>query len=92
MRLFFIATLLLTGQSPGFAQESIKLTDLKESPLESISPAVRESLLPLGYRIQDDPGHSCPGSFTACYQARVADSLVASGAVAHAARTNRQAS
>jgi hypothetical protein len=58
MRSFFVALLFLTGATAGWAQESIKVTELKQPPPESVSAVVREGLSTLGYRIQDDQGRT----------------------------------
>jgi hypothetical protein len=58
MRSFFVVLLSLTWATAGFAQDSIKVTELKQSAPESISTAVRSSLFAQGYRIQDDQGRT----------------------------------
>lgn len=56
MRSFFAFLLLLVGPTAGFAQESIKVAIVKQSPPASIAAPIRDSLSNQGYRILDDQG------------------------------------
>jgi hypothetical protein len=58
MRSFFVSFILLMGATAGIAQESIKVTVLKEPPPGSIAAPIRNDLTGQGYRILDDKGDS----------------------------------
>jgi hypothetical protein len=58
MRLITVSLLLLTASSTVWAQESIKVVELKQSPPGSIPASLRETLSPQGYRIQDGQGRT----------------------------------
>jgi len=58
MRSFFVPLFFLVGTTTGFAQDSIKVAVLKQSPPDSIAAPVRSSLSDQGYRIQDDQGRT----------------------------------
>jgi hypothetical protein len=58
MRSFFVSLFLLTGATAGIAQESIKVTALKQTPPGSVAAPIRNDLSARGYRIQDDQGRT----------------------------------
>ena len=58
MRSFFVPLFFFVGTTAGFAQESIKVAVLKQSPPESIAAPVRSSLIDQAYRVQDDQGRT----------------------------------
>jgi hypothetical protein len=58
MRAFFVSLLLLVGPTAAFAQDSIKVAVLKQSPPESVAAPVRDSLSGQGFRLEDDQGHT----------------------------------
>ena len=58
MRLFFVFVSLLAGAAAVSAQESIKVTALKQPPPESIAAPIRNDLSGQGYRIQDEQGRT----------------------------------
>jgi hypothetical protein len=58
MRSFFVSLFLLAGATAGIAQESIKVTVLKQPPPGSIAAPIRDDLNGQGYRIQDDQGRT----------------------------------
>src|ERR1700728_2223893 len=58
MRPFFVSLLLLVGPTAGFAQDSIKVAVLKQSPPESVAAPVRDSLSGQCFRLEDDQGHT----------------------------------
>jgi hypothetical protein len=58
MRSFCVSLFVLMGASAGIAQESIKVSELKQPPPESIAAPIRNDLSGQGYRIQDDQGRT----------------------------------
>ena len=58
MRSFFASLFLLAGATAGIAQESIKVSVLKQPPPGSIAAPIRDDLNGHGYRIQDDQGRT----------------------------------
>jgi hypothetical protein len=58
MRSFCVSLFLLMGATAGIAQESIKVSELKQPPPESIAAPIRNDLSGQGYRIQDDQGRT----------------------------------
>jgi hypothetical protein len=56
MRSFFVTLLLLTGATAGIAQESMKVSVLKQPPPRSIAAPIHNDLSGQGYRIQDEQG------------------------------------
>jgi hypothetical protein len=58
MRSFFVSLFLLAGATAGIAQESIKVSVLKQPPPGSIAAPIRDDLNGQGYRIQDDQGRT----------------------------------
>ncbi len=59
MRVFFhVLTGLLVATSAASAQESLKVTALKQAAPETISAAVRTALAEEGYRVQDEQGRT----------------------------------
>ena len=58
MRSFFVSLFLLAGATTGIAQESIKVSVLKQPPPGSIAAPIRDDLNGHGYRIQDDQGRT----------------------------------
>ncbi len=58
MRSFFVFLSCSSGPTAGFAQDSLKVAVLKQSPPESLAAPVRDSLSGQGYRLQDDQGRT----------------------------------
>jgi hypothetical protein len=58
MRSVFVVLSLIMGSSAVAAQESLKVTVLKQSPPESIAGEVRSALSDRGYRVQDEQGNT----------------------------------
>ena len=56
MRVFVSAVFLVIGVSSAFAQESIKIAELKQSPPAALGAEVRGALLENGFRISDQEG------------------------------------
>jgi hypothetical protein len=58
MRSYSVALIMLGWATAGWAQESIKVTELKQPAPESIPAAVRSTLFAQGYRVQDQQGRT----------------------------------
>ena len=54
----FRSVALARGGQGGMVQESIKVTELKQSPPDSVAAVVRDTLFAHGYRIQDGQGRT----------------------------------